>query len=125
MSIVTVLVEDSPTIREALIPTMRELADIEVVAIADTSEEAIQTLAEHAWQLAIVDLFLKKGSGMEVLRNCTNRRPDQHVVVLTNYATADIRQKCLALGATAVFDKSTELDDFFSFCGDLFPNRPG
>ncbi|MFZ4289543.1 response regulator [Variovorax sp. HJSM1_2] len=122
MSIVTVLIEDSSTIREALIPTMRELADLEVVAVADTAVDAIQTLSMHAWQLVVVDLFLKKGSGLEVLRHCTNRSPDQHMVVLTNYATPDIRQKCLALGATAVFDKSTELDDFFGFCSELFTN---
>ncbi len=122
MSIATVLIEDSQTIREALIPTMKELADLEVVAVADTPAQAVHTLAAHAWRLAIVDLFLKQGSGMEVLRHCQTRRDDQHVVVLTNYATADIRQKCLALGATAVFDKSTELDDFFFFCSTLFPN---
>jgi DNA-binding NarL/FixJ family response regulator len=120
MSIATILIEDSQTIRDALIPTMRELADLEVVAVADTSQGAIETLASHPWQLAVVDLFLKRGSGMEVLRSCPPRRADQYVVVLTNYATAEIRQKCLALGATAVFDKSTELDDFFSFCADLF-----
>jgi DNA-binding NarL/FixJ family response regulator len=38
------------------------------------------------------------------------------VVVLTNYATADIRQRSLALGADAVFDKSNELDEFFAYC---------
>lgn len=122
MSISTVLIEDSQTIREALIPTMKELADLEVVAVADTPEQAMHILAAHPWRLAVVDLFLKQGSGMEVLRHCRDRRDDQHAVVLTNYATNDIRQKCLALGATAVFDKSTELDDFFVFCSNLFPN---
>jgi DNA-binding NarL/FixJ family response regulator len=124
MSIATILIEDSQTIRDALIPTMRELADLEVVATADTSERAIATLAATEWQLAVVDLFLKTGSGMEVLRNCSNRRTGQHVVVLTNYATSEIRQKCLALGATAVFDKSTELDDFFVYCSALFLGGP-
>jgi len=120
MSIATILIEDSQTIRDALIPTMRELANLDVVAMADNSDSAIQILASHPWRLAVVDLFLKGGSGLEVLRHCIQRRADQHVVVLTNYATAEIRQKCLSLGATAVFDKSTELDDFFIFCGDLF-----
>ena len=38
------------------------------------------------------------------------------MVVLTNYATADIRQRCAVLGADAVFDKSNELDLLFDFC---------
>tara|TARA_Y100001972_G_C7660621_1_gene333153 strand:- start:452 stop:634 length:183 start_codon:yes stop_codon:yes gene_type:complete len=37
----------------------------------------------------------------------------------TNYATADARQRCLAAGADAVFDKSTELDAFLAFCEDV------
>ncbi|WP_394792354.1 response regulator [Rhodoferax sp.] len=120
MAIATVLIEDNQTIRDSLIPTMKELADLDVVVVAETSREGVQALALHDWQLAVVDLFLRQGSGMEVLRACGNRRPGQHMIVLSNYATRQIREKCLSLGATAVFDKSTELDDFFDFCRDLF-----
>jgi DNA-binding NarL/FixJ family response regulator len=38
------------------------------------------------------------------------------VVVLTNYATPDIRRRALALGADAVFDKTNELDKFLGYC---------
>ena len=32
------------------------------------------------------------------------------MVVLSNYATADMRKRCAQLGADAVFDKSNEID---------------
>jgi len=51
-----------------------------------------------------------------VLQACRARDPRQRAVVLTNYADVDIRAQCLALGADAVFDKSTELDAFLEFC---------
>ena len=38
------------------------------------------------------------------------------MVVLTNYATQDIRDRCAELGANAVFDKSNELDELLDFC---------
>ena len=38
------------------------------------------------------------------------------MVVLTNYATSDIRRRSMALGADAVFDKSSELDELFAYC---------
>lgn len=41
------------------------------------------------------------------------------VLVLTNYATADIRQRCLRLGADAVFDKSTEIEGFLEVCAAM------
>jgi hypothetical protein len=39
-------------------------------------------------------------------------------VVLSNYVNADIRARCTALGADAVFDKSRELEAFFDYCND-------
>ena len=118
MQLITILVEDSKTIRDNLISAMAELAGVQVVAIAETASEAIAALQayESTWQLAIVDLFLKEGSGLTVVRASGNRSPGQHVVVLTNYPTPEMRRRCLELGADAVFDKSTELEVFFDLC---------
>lgn len=112
------LVEDSALIRENLIVAMAELADTRVVACAASEAEATAWLREHPleWQLAVIDMFLKEGTGLGVLRGCRARARGQRAVVLTNYADADIRAQCLALGADAVFDKSTELDAFIEFC---------
>ena len=38
------------------------------------------------------------------------------MVLLTNYATPEIRKRAMALGADAVFDKSSELDDLLAYC---------
>lgn len=118
MSLITYIVEDSATIRENLISTLEELATVKVVGFAETEEEAGSWLLSHNghWKLAIVDLFLKEGSGLGVLLRCQSRAPDQKVVVLTNYATADIRKRCAALGSDAVFDKSNELEELIEYC---------
>ena len=118
MPSITILVEDSNRIREVLIPSMEELGSMQVVAVAETVDEATAALALHGaeWQVAVVDLFLRQGSGLDVLRACRDRLPHQRVVILTNYATAEIRNRCLDMGADAVFDKSTELDAFFDLC---------
>ncbi len=50
------------------------------------------------------------------MAGCRKRGPYQKVVVLTNYATSDIRRRSMALGADAVFDKSSELDELFAYC---------
>jgi DNA-binding NarL/FixJ family response regulator len=64
----------------------------------------------------VVDVFLKQGSGLGVLRSCKQRNANQRAVVLSNYVNADIRARCTALGADAVFDKSKELEAFFDYC---------
>ena len=120
MSLVTILVEDNPAIRENLLAAMDELTDLDVVATAETASQAASALTafDDSWDLAVVDLFLKQGSGLAVLKACQKRPPSRHVVVLTNYPTPEIRRRCLALGADAVFDKSTELEAFFDRCND-------
>lgn len=120
MALITYLVEDSATIRENLISTLEEIAPVKIVGFAETETEASRWLLANNgdWQLAIVDLFLKEGSGLGVLKGCQNRNPDQKVVVLTNYATNDIRSRCAELGSDAVFDKSNELDELLEYCMD-------
>ena len=121
MALITYLVEDSHIIRENLISTLEEIAPVKVVGFADTEKEARRWLSvNHGnWQLAIVDLFLKEGSGLGVLRGCQKRDHEQKVVVLTNYATQDIRERCAELGSDAVFDKSDELDQLLDYCSDV------
>ncbi|XAH24841.1 response regulator [Xylophilus sp. GW821-FHT01B05] len=114
----TFIVEDNATIRENLIGTLEELAHIRTVGVAVAEREGCGWLAAHAhqWDLAIVDLFLKQGSGLGVLAACKERLPHQRVVVLSNYATPDIRTRCAQLGADAVFDKSNEIDALLDYC---------
>lgn len=114
----TFLVEDSLTIRENLIPALEDLGDAHVVEIAESEDDAKDWLGAHAgdWDLAVVDMFLREGNGIGVVVVCQNRQKHQRVAVLTNYAADAIRQRCLEAGADAVFDKSTQLEEFFDYC---------
>lgn len=119
MELRTYIVEDNATIRENLIGTLEELACIKALGWAETENEAKALLTRpptDQWDLAIVDLFLKQGSGLGVLEASRDRQPGQRVVVLSNYATADMRQRCAQLGADAVFDKSNEIDALVEYC---------
>ncbi|RYG10430.1 MAG: response regulator [Burkholderiales bacterium] len=119
MELRTYIVEDNATIRENLIGTLEELAGIRSLGWAETENDAKAWLAaqrEPAWDLAIIDLFLKQGSGLGVLEACRSRRSGQRAVVLSNYATADMRRRCIQLGADAVFDKSNEIDALVDYC---------
>ncbi|OOG41143.1 response regulator [Polaromonas sp. A23] len=118
MGLKTYIVEDNPTIRDNLMATLEELADIDAVGTAETENEGKAWLLQNGnpWDLAIVDLFLKQGSGLGVLEACRNREAHQKVIVLSNYATADIRKRCAQLGADAVFDKSNEIDALVDYC---------
>jgi DNA-binding NarL/FixJ family response regulator len=120
----TYLVEDSQVIRDSLIAALEELVPVKVIGSAEDEAAALRWLAEpdHDADLVIVDLFLKSGSGLGVLAALSPGpadRPRAKVVVLSNYATPAVRQKCLALGADQVFDKSHDIEALVAWCGRL------
>jgi two-component system, OmpR family, response regulator len=121
VKIKTYIVEDSPTIRENLIATLEELTEVSAVGTAENETDSIiwLTNSSNDWNLAIVDLFLKQGTGLGVVSACKNRLPHQKIIVLSNYATADIRRQCALLGADQVFDKSTEIEQLLAFCDNM------
>lgn len=121
MTLRTFLVEDSEIIRANLEETLIELADAKIIAHTDGEAKARVWFDQNGdhWDLAVVDLFLKQGSGLALLSAQRDRPKRQKMVVLSNYATRDIRDRCAALGADAVFDKSTELDDLIDWCRSL------
>lgn len=121
MTLKTYFVEDNATIRKNLIETLLELSDIEPVGYAETESDGSAWLTDsnNDWDLAIVDLFLRQGSGLGVVAACQSRKPGQRVIVLSNYATADVRQRCKELGVNAIFDKSNEIDALLDFCMEM------
>jgi DNA-binding NarL/FixJ family response regulator len=115
------LVEDSPVIRDGLIGALEEMTTVRVIGSADNETEAVAWLAAHerGCDLMVIDIFLKSGSGLGVLEEARRLDHDMVLVVLSNYATSDMRRRCFELGADKVFDKSREIDELIDYCGHL------
>ena len=117
------IVEDNAVIRQNLVGALEEMAPVKVVGHAEGAAAARTVLS--AWpptcDLAIVDIFLRDGNGLDLLRMLNEQRSAMARVVLTHYATPDIRDKCLAMGAARVFDKSTDIDALVDYCTELRP----
>lgn len=114
------LVEDLQRMRGLLADLFSSMGGLRVVGAASTEAEAKLWLDDHpgGWDVAVVDLVLDQGAGMEVIRRCRADPGGGKVVVFSSYATPGVRQHCLDLGADAVFDKS-ETTGFISWFGDL------
>ncbi len=114
----TFIVEDNPVILNNLIATLEELADVQVVGSVGNESEAVRELQERAdsVDLVIVDIFLSSGSGLGVLRSAQDLKLPARRVVLSNYATPDMRRRCADMGADQVFDKSSELEELIAYC---------
>ena len=121
------IVEDSPVIRENLVAALEEMAPIHVIGSAEDESSAVGWLTrrENHCDLVVVDIFLKSGSGLGVLKVAAGLEGPMKLVVLSNYATPDMRRKCLELGADRVFDKSNEIDALILYCCRLADGGTG
>jgi len=72
----------------------------EVFTFTD-EEEALEFLNSEQTDLAVLDMKLKKMTGIEVLDELKKRSPDTRVIMLTGYPTIETARDALALGADA------------------------
>jgi two-component system OmpR family response regulator len=119
------VVEDNLIVLESLVAALEELAPVHVVGSAADESVAIDWLAAERCDLVIVDIFLRTGSGLGVIAAARRRRPEAALVVLSNYATDEMRSRCLATGADRVFDKSRDIDQLVAYCVALAAREPG
>lgn len=112
------VIEDNATIRENLVDTLEELTCVKVTGSSSTEDDAMAWLEQNTdrWDMVIVDLFLKQGSGLHLAQRIRRMRPNQKIVVFSNYINPSIRKRCAQLGVDAVFDKSTEIDSLVDYC---------
>ncbi|MEO5697741.1 MAG: response regulator [Burkholderiaceae bacterium] len=117
----TFIVEDSPVILENLVDMLEELTPVKVIGSAPDEQGAVSWLSDgqQGCDLLIIDIFLKGGSGLGVLRAAAQSGRHIKRVVLTNYATPDMRRRCDELGADRVFDKSSELENLIEYCDEI------
>jgi len=113
------LVEDSPVIRESVVELIEADGLARVVCATDSEADAIRELTANPYDVYIVDLRLREGSGFGVLRALQESRPDALTIVLTNYTSQAIRKRCSELGVKWFLDKSSE----FEGIADLISSR--
>ena len=113
------LVEDSRILRARLRSMIAAIPNADLVAETDNEGDALSYLEIHNPGIAILDIHLKTGSGLSVLEYIKAVYPTTTIVVLTNYAQAEYRTKCLALGAHYFFDKTADIEHFDKLIHDL------
>jgi DNA-binding NarL/FixJ family response regulator len=106
------IVEDSKRLREQLGESICTPGRIEVVGYAETEAEALEILTEAPCDAVVLDLQLRQGNGLAVLKALRASASGQRVtvIVLTNFAFPHFRERSLKLGANYFFDKAREYD---------------
>ena len=127
MTLRVFVVEDSAAMRAHLIGLLATGANVEVVGVASTETQAKHWIETNPgrWDVAVVDLFLREGTGAGVVEHCRKLHPGQVVLVMTNHAKNEhLLQDCRRLGADAVYNKATELHELVAYCARRAAESP-
>jgi DNA-binding NarL/FixJ family response regulator len=122
------VVEDSTLLCQKIVEELTDPGRIEVTGQAGTESAAIRDIRSTRPDAVIVDIRLREGSGVNVVRAIAQaKRPAEPptLIVLTNYPVPEYYAECLAMGADYFFDKSTEFDRVGEVLQELAANRHG
>ena len=111
MTITVMLTDDHELIREGLRRAFEREEDLEVVAEAASVAEAIAVGCKITPDVAIVDLRLPDGNGLDIVRALRSHSIDMGIVVLTMYAGDTQLFDALEAGASAFVPKSAPAEE--------------
>jgi len=97
------IVDDEPIVREALRDWLVD-ADYDVTT-AVTGEEALEIVAQQDFDLVILDVRLPGKTGIRVLEEMKDEKPDTKAIVITAYASPELRTEAMRLGAIHYLSK--------------------
>src|SRR4051812_1088031 len=104
------IADDSEIVRERLAFLLGDVAGVEIVGQAEDAVEGENLAAALRPDVAILDVRMPRGSGVDVLRAVKRDNPSATVIMLTNFVDPEARLMCLKQGADYFFDKSIEFE---------------
>ncbi|MEO7727253.1 MAG: response regulator transcription factor [Burkholderiales bacterium] len=115
------IVEDSPVLRERVIESLEESGNSHIVGLADTEDAAVTGIIRSSPDLIVLDIQLREGNGLNVLRRLRSLQLGVRpvVIVLTNYNYPEFRCRAMTAGTDYFFDKATELHRVAEVLGSL------
>ncbi len=93
------LVDDHELVRRGLRELIEDEPDIEVVAEAATAADAAAAIDAHRPDIAVLDVRLPDGNGVDVCRAARDRDPALRCLILTSYAGDDPLFDAILAGA--------------------------
>lgn len=99
------LVDDHPVVRQGIRLLVGQEPDLAVCGDSDNASDALKAIDQLKPDLAIVDLSLKSGSGMELIKDLQTRCPKVLILVLSMHDETFYAQRALRAGARGYINK--------------------
>jgi DNA-binding NarL/FixJ family response regulator len=93
------LVDDHPLVREWLTNLIHQQPDLVVCGESEDAPQALQEISARKPAVAIIDISLKHGSGIELIKNLKVAEPELAIIVLSMHDERLYAERALRAGA--------------------------
>jgi DNA-binding NarL/FixJ family response regulator len=98
--------DDHPLIRSGLKQILSREADMAILGEAEDSEQVLERIEEHAWDVVLLDITMPGRGGLDVLREIRRRQPGLPVLVLSMHAEEQFAVRAIKAGASGYLSKT-------------------
>jgi DNA-binding NarL/FixJ family response regulator len=116
------IVDDHPIVRLGIRQMIAFEPDLTVCGEADSAGSALGLLASKP-DLAIVDLSLREGSGLELIRSLREAAPEMRILVLSMHDEALFAERALRAGAHGYMMKQEAIDNLVHAIQEVLAGR--
>lgn len=115
------LVEDSLDVRELMIENLTMIPGVVVAGVSESEGDALNQLNALPCDVLIVDIQLKKGNGINLLRQISEKKKVANTlkIICSNNATEVFRRVGRQYGVNHFFDKTSEFPQLFELVKSL------
>ena len=120
-----VVIDDHPVLRDGLTQLLGSQPDLECTGTADNTADARRLVAQSAPDLMILDLRLKGGDTLDLIKSLRVEHPQLKVLVLSQYDEMLFAERVLRAGASGYVMKENATDEILNavrrvLAGDIY-----
>jgi PAS domain S-box-containing protein len=100
------IIDDDPTYRQILCIALKKQNYI--VSAAASSKVAISQINKNDFSVVLIDRILKNASGLDLLQEVKQLKPDTECIIITGHASKDTALEAIQMGAFSYLQKPIE-----------------
>ncbi|HEX3429454.1 MAG TPA: response regulator transcription factor [Rhizomicrobium sp.] len=117
------LVDDHPLFREGLAGLINRFPDLKVCGQAETTADALEAMNASKVDAVIVDLSLREGSGIELIKALRARSPAPAVLVISMHDERRYAERCIRAGARGYVMKAESATQVIAALRDVLAGK--
>ncbi len=117
------IVDDHPAVREALAYRISRQPDLEVCGEAADIAEALSMVSETLPDLAVIDISLKSGNGIDLIKRIKDRNDTVRMLVWSMHSESLYAERALRAGALGYINKDQATDKIVEAIGRVLEGK--